>query len=193
MGGEATLGPARRRCPMSTLQFSLFFIAIVVGYVLIHLRLVRFEAYLQRQPAPKAQEDRLQTVADSVAHVRLESIEDRLARQHDELLAALERLVVACREVGGERLPAQRVSEPIVVPRAAAGAELLRSLVETRLLQLGYGDLRIVSDLSGIEVGERADLRVEALRDQMPFKGVVTVRNGAVVDVALRSAAQSFP
>ena len=32
---------------MSPLQFTLFFAALLVGYVLVHLRMVRFEAHLR--------------------------------------------------------------------------------------------------------------------------------------------------
>jgi hypothetical protein len=67
------------------------------------------------------------------------------------------------------------------------------AVVETRLLQLGYGRIQILTDLTGLVTTADVELQVEAERNGMPMKGRVTVRNGSVRDVALQSVVQMFP
>ena len=44
---------------MSALQFTLFFVALLVGYVLVHLRLVRFEEHLRKLAGIRGLDERL--------------------------------------------------------------------------------------------------------------------------------------
>ena len=51
---------------MDSLQFSLFFAALLVGYLLVHLRMIRFEEHLQKLACIRSLDDRLRSLADSV-------------------------------------------------------------------------------------------------------------------------------
>jgi hypothetical protein len=73
------------------------------------------------------------------------------------------------------------------------GGERIRAVVETRLLQLGYSQLRLLTDLRDQQVEGDVEVQVECERRQMPFKGRVLVRNGAVSDVALQTISPTFP
>ena len=70
---------------MSTLQFGLFFAALLIGYVLVHIRLVRFEKYLREVSALKVVNERLQGVTDVLSRVDLAAVEERLEMIHGRL------------------------------------------------------------------------------------------------------------
>lgn len=188
---------------MSELQFSLFLAALVVGYLLVHLRLVRFERYLRELERLRELDARLEKVVAAVERQKFEGVEPTLARVREDLsrihadiaglrsgfeatiegLAAVERAV---REEAGRAAVAAGGAEH------SAGARI-RAAVEARLFDLGYRDLCVLTDLSAAQGDERTEVRVEATRKSMPVKGTVAVRNGAVVDVSLQSVAKSFP
>ena len=181
---------------MTELQFSLFFVAIVVGYVLVHMRLVRFEAWLRKMGELETLNERLDGVARTLERVRLDRVEEALATVHDDLGAVRDDLAAVERAI---REAADRVAAPppAVEVRSAApdthAPDRIRAVVEARLLELGYRELRLLSDLADARSEDRTEVRVEATRRHMPMKGTVVVRNGSVVDVALQSAAKSFP
>lgn len=188
---------------MSTLQFSLFFVALLVGYFLLHLRLVRFEEHLQKLAGIRSMDDRLrvldervQRIVEVVEQVRLDRVEGRLDRLHDDLedlreattqvRHAVVQIPVPVPATDGAGTPAPGVVVESVGARIAA-------LVEGRLLQLGYGNLSILTDLGGARSDHDVEVQVECERAGMPAKGRVVVRNGSVRDVALQTVAAMFP
>ena len=173
---------------MDALQFSLCFAALLLGYVMVHVRLVRFETYLKEIAGIKTLNERLKAVSDSVERVRLDRVEELLQLLHEDLedlrasSGRVERAVVSrsggmVPGSGGERSAAERI----------------RSVVETRLLDLGYNNLHLLTDLTKATLEEQVEVQVECERDHMPCKGKVSTRNGAVVEVQITSASQSFP
>lgn len=186
---------------MSGLQFSLFFLALVVGYVLVHLRLLRFEEHLQKLAGIRSIDDRLRSLDDrmrllveTLEKLPLDRIEQRLDRLHDDLEDV--------REATGEVRTAvvQLPTSPMVAQVSAGATPLpdapgarIAALVEGRLLQLGYGNLQILTDLSEVRADRDVEVQVECERNSMPAKGRVLVRNGAVRDVALQTVSQMFP
>ncbi|MBX3465039.1 MAG: hypothetical protein KF830_17865 [Planctomycetes bacterium] len=186
---------------MSVLQFSLFFLALLVGYVLLHLRLVRFEEHLQKLTGIRSIDDRLRGLDDrmrllveALEKVQLERIERRLDRLHDDL----EDLREATGEVRSAvvQIPSPAAAGAAVAlpaPAAAPYGARVAALVEGRLLQLGYGNLQILTDLSEVAADREVEVQVECERNRMPAKGRVLVRNGSVRDVALQTVAPMFP
>jgi hypothetical protein len=184
---------------VDVLQFGLFFVALVVGYVLVHLRLVRFEEHLQNLAGIRGLDDRLRQLddrlrqlAEAFERVRLERVEDKLDRLHETLEDLRE--VAANAPPAVVQIPAPLPpSEP--APAAAPGPSVASvvAMVENRLLQLGYHDVVVLSDLSHVDLVRELDLQVECWRGGMPVKGRVQLRNGSVRDVALQSVAQMFP
>lgn len=184
---------------MSILQFSLFFAAILVAYVLLHLRLMRFERYAQELAGLRAALERMPRGGgggESVDRsVDFGGVEAGLQQLHDDLVALRE----ATQQLDKNLRAAVR--EPVAAPRwiAEAGAgeatagERIQAAIEARLLALGYRDLRILDDLGDTRLDGSYEVRVEAVRGHMPAKGMVVVRNGGVVDAALQTVAQSFP
>jgi len=174
---------------MSTLQFALFFAALMVGYLLVHVRLVRFETYLREVSALKVVNERLKGVSDSMTRVNLEPVEDRLDMIHAELRGLSE---------AASRLEhaLSRAREHAPVASSGAGVsdgERVRALVETRLLALGYRNLHILTDLSTVSFSEEQEIVVEAEKNQMQCKGKVVTVNGELRDVYLQNVAQAFP
>ncbi|MBL8750831.1 MAG: hypothetical protein JNK78_16845 [Planctomycetes bacterium] len=190
---------------MSVLQFSLFFTALLVGYFLLHLRLVRFEEHLQKLAGIRSMDDRLRSLDDRLLQlvtafekVGLERIEARLERIQE----GLEDLREATTDVRHAvvQIPAaspaqvdQRASSTPSETSVAPVAASIANLVEARLLQLGYSNIDVLTDLRGARVDEQIEVQVECERSGMPAKGRVIVRNGSVRDVALQTVAQMFP
>ena len=173
---------------MSTLQFTLFFLALLVGYALVHLRLVRFEEHLQKLAGIRSIDDRLRSLDEHLRQllqafekVQLERVEQRLDRLHEDL----EDLREATTDVR---------SAVVQIPATLeTWSARLRGLVESRLLQLGYGNLRILTELADAPADRDVEVQVECERNHMPCKGRVLVRNGSVRDVAMQPVAQMFP
>jgi hypothetical protein len=131
---------------------------------------------------------------ETLEKLQLERIEQRLDRLHDDLEDV--------RDATGEvRMAVVQIpSAPTGAPIAAAAVALpeaagarIAALVEGRLLQLGYGNLQILTDLSDVQADRDVEVQVECERNSMPAKGRVLVRNGAVRDVALQTVAHMFP
>ncbi len=186
---------------METWQFSLFFAALLVGYVLIHLRIVRFEEHLRGLAVLRSIDERiavLPSLLPAADKERLARIEAHLQGLRD----AIEDLRETSERVGeslGEAIvripqpPTQVPAEGASSPPQPTAADRIRALVEARLLQLGYGNLRMLTELHEMLLDGDVEVQVECERRHMPYKGRVLVRNGAVRDVAMQSAATSFP
>ena len=173
---------------MTPTQFSLFFAALAIGYILVHVRLVRFEKYLREIVGIKALNERLKGVSDVLERVRLDRVEEQLQQLHEDLEnlgTVFKRVERTLSRTGGASPPASGSVPP--------PAERIRAVVETRLLDLGYKNLRMLTDLTAATLEEQLDVLVECERDHMPCKGRVTTRNGAVVEVHITTASQSFP
>ena len=187
---------------MSPLQFTLFFVALLVGYVLVHLRLVRFEQHLEKLSTLRSLDERLTSLDEQVR-----AIADGSNRQGlGQVTALLQRLHEDLEDL---REATQRMGEAVVKipasqPAASAGGYLdagpdappsnrIVAVIEARLLQLGYRNLRLLGDLSDAQFSDEVEVQVEAERNGMPVKGRVIARNGSVSDVHIQTVAQSFP
>lgn len=177
---------------MTVLQFSLFFAALLVAYMLVHLRLLRFEGYLREITGLKALNERLERVAQSLERVRLDRTEQSLAQLHEDLVSIAEgqtRLERAFRRV-------ETAPSPVVATTVAADvspAQRIRDAVAVKLMAMGYGNIRLLSDLGGASLDDRTEIVVECERNLVGYKGKVATHNGAVVDVQMQSVTQAFP
>jgi hypothetical protein len=182
---------------MDALQFSLFFAALLIGYVLLHVRVARFEQHLEKLTLLRSLDDRLRQIDDrvqllgqSIDRIRVERVEAQLERLHDDLQDL--------REVAIGMQPSPVPLPPPAAPASADApaenhATRIVTAVENRLLQLGYRDVQILSDLHRLDPAADAELQIECWRAGMPSKGRVLVRNGVVRDVAVQSVTQMFP
>jgi len=190
---------------MTPVQFGLFFAALLVGYALVHLRLIRFEEHLQKLAGISNLEDRLRSVedqvrviAESAAKGGVERVSAQLERLHEDL-EDLREATTKVRQavVQIPRLPAGSRDKGAATSRDAVQAEppatRIVALIETRLLQLGYRHIRLIGNLADAQMADEIEVQVEAERNGMPFKGRVLMRNGSVHDVNVQSVAQSFP
>ena len=64
---------------MSPLQFSLFFAALLVAYILVHVRMVRFEKYLREIGGIKMLNERLNALSAGLERLRLDRVEEGTA------------------------------------------------------------------------------------------------------------------
>ena len=73
---------------MELWQFSLFFVALLLGYVMLHVRVARFETYLHELQRLASLDSRLQAIGASMPAIdkqRLDRIESLLQRLHEYL------------------------------------------------------------------------------------------------------------
>src|SRR5262249_44276828 len=142
--------------PMEAWQFSLFFVALVLGYVVLHLRMARFEEHLRSLATLRSIDDRLAALPAQLPggdREQLHRIEVQLQRLQDDFEAVREAMTRPGAQLGEAIVripqpPAPIGAEGAVVGGTAATAgERLRAVVETRLLQLGYSQLRLLTDL----------------------------------------------
>jgi hypothetical protein len=174
---------------MDLVYFSLFFAALAIGYLLVHVRLLRFERYLQELAGLRALNDRTKAISDAVERLRVGRIEDRL----EQIAATAQSLAEAVGRI--ERLLPEPSGPPLpVVPGAPpTPAQQVRALIESRLAALGYSNLRLLTDLTRAGIEETLEVVVECDRQQMLQKGKVVVHQGAIQDVQIQSAAAMFP
>ncbi|MEM7205529.1 MAG: hypothetical protein AAF628_35055 [Planctomycetota bacterium] len=172
---------------MSPLQFALFFAALLICYVLVHLRLTKFETYLREISGLRLLNERLQGVSDALKRVTVDGVEARL----DQIAAEL----VQIRTLADRLERAAPVRAPVEVESESreSGAERLRREVIQHLEAAGYRNVRIVTAIGESESAEPLELAVECDRQQIAHKGKVLTAAGAVADVRLRSVTQSFP
>lgn len=175
---------------MTTLQFSLFFVALLIGYLLVHVRLAKFETYLKEIVGLKQLNDRLKGVADAMERIRVERLEEGLQLLHEDAQELVERLSRIEKGTGpagfGDRTQADGGGE-------LSPAERICAAVEERLFQLGYQKLRILTDLRNLRIEDEVEVLVECERRMMPCKGRVVARNGAILDVDVHTVVQMFP
>lgn len=185
---------------MDALQFSLFFVALVVGYVLVHLRLVRFEQHLEKLAGIRGLDDRLRAIDDrlralgeSVDKVRFDRLERGVDRLHEDLEDLREATVeVQHAVVQIPPPPPPPAPEPARASEPTMAGTIL-ALIESRLLQLGYHDIDVLTDLDRVDAAGDLDVVVECWRGGMPQKGRVHVKGGSVRDVTLQTIVNMFP
>lgn len=180
---------------MDPLQFSLFFVALLVGYVLVHLRLARFEVHMQKLAGIRTLDERLRVLAESFDKLRIDRLEQQLERLHEDLVDLREATSDVRQAVYEIPQPTVVHSAPEAVAVAASesvGSRVL-ALVETRLLQLGCRKIQVLTDLGDVRADREVEVLVECERGGMPTKGRVIVRNGAVRDVLMQNVATMFP
>lgn len=181
---------------MDVLQFSLFFAALLVAYVLVHLRLARFEEHMQKLSGIRAVDDRLRVLVETVEKMRLDRVEAHLERLHEDLQdlrEATSEVQDAVVRIPRPTVVAADAETAVAIPLQESDGARVLALVETRLLQLGYGNIQVLTDLSHVRADGDVEVQVECERGGMPTKGRVQLRNGAVRDVALQTVAQMFP
>jgi hypothetical protein len=187
---------------METWQFSLFFAAFAIGFVLVHVRIARFEEHLRGLSMLRSIDERIHSLPGQLPRVDVDQRIDRVEQQMLRLREAIEDLRETTEQVGerlGEaivRIPQPQVSvaaEGIIAPSNPSPADRAKAAVETRLLQMGFSNLRILNEVGATDSEADVEVQVECERRHMPYKGRVLVRNGAIRDVALQSVATSFP
>ncbi|MBL8723949.1 MAG: hypothetical protein JNK49_07880 [Planctomycetes bacterium] len=195
---------------MDPWQFGVFFGALLLGYVLVHLRLVRCEAHLHELAGIRSLDDRLRRLDERLAglgessgRLRLDRVEALLERLHEDLedlteaTASVRSAVVQIPPPTTIELPPPAaIAVPVPPPPAPpteSWSQRVCAAVDTRLQQLGYSRIQILDSLAAEDPGQDLELRVEAERHGMPSKGRVLVRNGRVLEVALQSVAAMFP
>ncbi|MCA8970829.1 MAG: hypothetical protein KDC95_13630 [Planctomycetes bacterium] len=169
------------------LQFSLTFVTLVVLTLVLYLRLLRYEAYLEAEKeAMKSLNDRLQKLVDGLEALGTRRVEDQLADIHDVLT--------------GIRDGLDGRSQVAVAALASAGGETrmhapsgLIDVVEAKLYNLGYTKVTVVTDLSSVDKERPVRVVVEAERDGALHKGHLVLSGTAVTEFEMQQSYTTFP
>jgi len=146
-------------------------------------RVRRAEEDLRRLRGLELLNDRAATLADSVGRLDLGRVEAAL-RALVEAIPRLERAI-------------WRIEEEISRSAASGGGESpapLREAIEARLRDLGYQHIQVCEGESALPGdGGILSIPVEAARGDVPHKGRVLVKEGAIREVELRPLYGLFP
>ncbi|MEE2888190.1 MAG: hypothetical protein VX951_12240 [Planctomycetota bacterium] len=177
---------------MDPLQFSLFFGALVVGFILISWRLAKFNTYLKEIAGLRQLNERLQNALETLEQIKVEGVDKGLGQVHEDAAEILDGVRTLVRRAAH---PVDRVVEVVGEHgevQISAGQRIC-AIVEERLFQIGYNKLSILSDLTGVQLEEQVAVRVECEKNGMPCKGSVVTRNGSIVEVDVHSVVKMFP
>lgn len=175
---------------MDAIQFSLFFAALVIGYLLLHLRVSRFDKLLRELTGLRLLNERVGALVESVDRIRQQGLREQLERMQGDL----QRLVEVTAQIERAIPEAVEHAPAVVLPAPGATAgEQIRANVVAHLQGLGFTNVRVLHELARVRFDEDLELQVECERQHMPCKGKVTVQGGTVRDAQVQSAAPMFP
>lgn len=167
------------------LQFALTFVTLVVLTVILYSRLIRYESYMREEKEGiQRLNERLQSVADGFESITTKRLEQQLSDIHDVL----------------ERI-SQGLDRPTVIPaappRSSEGPERpgrsLIDVVESKLYNLGYGRVTVVSDLAEANPDEPFRVTVEADKDGVTHKGHLVIQGSSVTEFEMQPNYTTFP
>jgi len=188
--------------PVETTDLLFFALAIlfVGGIMLLDRRLGRIQRDLARL-------DELATLSQKVASLAgqldRKEVSAQLATKLTEVAESDQRMVAALGELtrevtelrrGADRMAAERrASEQRAeqLPEPAPGPDLAERVAD-HLAQRGFDEVRLVSDLAGLQ-GSTGRVVFEAQRQGVLHKGHVRLNDGRVVDESVRAAYSTFP
>lgn len=139
----------------------------------------------------EAIERRLTALADGDGTPELRRVEHVLVDIRDGQKRFEERIVRLTESLGQAR---DGGAQPLRGGAAAVGTGLAERVV-TRLLAMGFERIEVLNTAEEQDrvLAEGGEMLVEARRGGAHHKGRVSIENGAIVDVQLRSAYQAFP
>ena len=180
---------------MTTLQFTLFFVALVLALALVHIQLAKLQAKLDELARLGRIEERMTTIVQAIDRLRLEPLEAVGRDVRSDLATVVEVLgrieQVAARPV---TIPAP---PPVVAPDRSSGeptaAEHAHAAIVAHLASLGCAKIRVLTDLATCAGEDDFEVLVECERGTMPCKGKLTLRGSTVRDAQIQMLAQMFP
>ncbi|MBL6721312.1 MAG: hypothetical protein ISQ08_07860 [Planctomycetes bacterium] len=157
-----------------------------VGVALLR-RLAGLAERLEGLQRLESLDQRLKGLAESQGALDLRRLEHVLVDLRDSQKRSEERIAQALES-------REREPQPESTPGAPAPARLPERVIN-RLVALGYERIELLTPASEFEalVEGEGEVRVEARRSGATYKGRVLVKQGAIVEVALRPPYEIFP
>lgn len=170
---------------MELLYFSLIFVTLILLAGILYSRLGRYEAYLRDLQGIKTLNDRLGDLVDGLEGLKTRRVEDQI----HQIQETLEQI-----RVGLERQAGRAPVVQEIVQRAAPVPILsLQDVVESKLYNMGYQQVHIVSDLSEANSEEPLRIIVEARKDGTIHKGHLVLNGQSVTELDIQPVFGSFP
>ncbi len=161
------------------LQFSLTFTTLVVLAVILYLRLRHYEAYLRDLEGIKTLNQRLKALVDGLQSLGTKRVELQL-QEIQEVLQEIRNGIAQWPGRESEGSPSR--SSPNLL-----------DICERKLYAMGYEEVRVLSDLSGVNPLEPVRVVVEARKDGVACKGHLVLHGSAVTEMDLQRGYTSFP
>ena len=170
-----------REIHVNLLQFGMIIVTIVLFAIILYQRLSRFEGYLRDLQGIQLLNERLKSLVDGLAALGTKEIEGQLREIQELLDRNLEQ--------------GSRNTEFVFPPGAEGGRgpASLVDVVESKLYNLGYKRVSVLTDLSEANASEPIRVSVEAWKDGALHKGSLTLHGTAVIEMDIRSAYTAFP
>jgi len=178
-------------------------VLVMGGFWLVTQRLERLERRIRELPrasewsaVQEALQGRLGALEQEVGRGRED--EARRQGQADSLSTSMsslhEHIQALEKSLGELAQQVEQMARRQVTSRAEdAAADPLSDSLIRHLEHEGYGQIRVLSDLESADPLEEHRVPVEARRAGVAFKGLVTLFEGRVADVALRPSYEAFP
>ncbi len=170
---------------MELLYFSLIFVTLILLAGIVLSRLGRYEAYLKDLEGIKTLNDRLGDLVNGLEGLKTRRVEDQIHQIHE----TLEQIRLGL-DRQGERAP---VVQEIVQRAAPVPTLSLQDIVESKLYNMGFQEVRIVTDLSEVNSDEPLRIVVEARRDGTIHKGHLVLNGQSVTELDVQPVFGSFP
>lgn len=166
-----------------TLHFALTFVTLVVLATIVYLRMARYEVYLREQ------RDGIQRLNERIQAL-VDGLEQLGARHLETKFGELQEVLEAIRDGQGRPMVATTAPSADVAPQRFSS---LLDLVETRLYNLGFSRVHVITELSEVDTSEPVRITVEAEKGGVAHKGHLVIHGSAVTEYEMQASYTSFP
>ena len=170
---------------MEPIYLILIFVTMILLAGIVLSRLGRYEAYLRDLEGIKTLNERLGDLVNGLEGLKTRRVENQVQEIHE----TLEQIRIGL-ERQADRAP---VVQEIVQRAAPAPAISLQDVVESKLYNMGFQEVLIVTDLSESTGEEPLRIIVEARKGGTIHKGHLVLNGQSVTELDIQPVFNSFP
>jgi len=170
---------------MEPIYLILIFVTMIVLAGIVLSRLGRYEGYLKDLGGIKTLNDRLGDLVSGLEGLKTRRVEDQIQEIHE----TLEQIRLAF----DRRVDRAPVVQEIVQRAAPAPTISIQDVVESKLYNMGFQEVLIVTDLSESTGEEPLRIVVEARKGGTIHKGHLVLNGQSVTELDIQPVFNSFP
>lgn len=170
---------------MEPIYLILIFVTMILLAGIVLSRLGRYEGYLRDLEGIQTLNDRLGDLVNGLEGLKTRRVEEQIQEIHE----TLEQIRLGL-ERQGERTP---VVQEIVQRAAPAPTLTIQDIVESKLYNMGFQEVLIVTDVAEAPKGEPLRIVVEARKGGTIHKGHLVLNGQSVTELDVQPVFNSFP